>query len=83
MLDFQGTTAIVTRNDWIDRPSVSIAFSYLFAGSELASLLSERRETAAGDSVLATVRQVARAIRVEHLMSDATPPPVPRGDTSR
>ena len=75
--------AIVKRNDWIDRPSVSIAYSYLFTGSELGSILSERREVAAGDSVLATVRRVARAIGVERLMSDANPPPVPRGDTSR
>ena len=81
--DFAGPPAIVTRGDWIDRPSVSIAYSYLFAGSELAGLLSERRDVAAGDSVMATVRRVARAISVDHLLSDATPPPVPRGDTSR
>jgi hypothetical protein len=29
------------------------------------------------------VRDVARAVGVERLMSGATPPPVPRGDTSR
>jgi hypothetical protein len=28
--DFVGPPAIVKRNDWIDRPSVSIAYSYLF-----------------------------------------------------
>jgi hypothetical protein len=81
--DFEGPAAIVRRNSWVDRPSVSIAFSYLFAGGELANLLSERREIAAGDSVFATVRQVARAVQVEHLMSGASPPPLPRGDTSR
>jgi hypothetical protein len=83
--EFQGPPAIVTRNDWVDRPSISIAYSYLFAGSELAALLSERRDVVAGDSVLSTVRQVARAIRLEHLMADAnaSPPPVPSGDTSR
>jgi hypothetical protein len=81
--EFVGPTAIVRRNDWIDRPSVSIAYSYLIAGSELATVLSELREVSAGDSVLATVRRVARAVGVEHLMSDANPPPVPRGDTAR
>ncbi len=81
--DFAGPAAIVKRNDWIDRPSVSIAFSYLVAGGELASLFSERRDFTAGDSVMATVRRVARAVRVERLMFDGTPPPVPRGDTSR
>ena len=81
--EFVGPTAIVRRNDWIDRPSVSIAYSYLIAGSELATVLSERRDVSAGDSVFATVRRVARAVGVEHLMSDANPPPVPRGDTVR
>jgi hypothetical protein len=80
---FEGPAAIVKRNDWIDRPSVSIAFSYLVSGSELASIFGERREVAASDSMLATLRRVARAVRVEHLMSGAIPPPVPRGDTAR
>jgi hypothetical protein len=79
--EFEGPAAIVRRNDWIDQPSISIAFSYLFAGSELASLLSERGEIATGDSVLAGVRQVARAVNMDHLMSEATPPPVFRGDS--
>jgi hypothetical protein len=81
--DFAGPAAIVKRNAWIDQPSISIAYSYLFAGSELASLLGQRHGVAADDSVMSTVRQVARAIHVEHLMSDAIVPPVPRGDTSR
>ena len=81
--EFEGPAAIVKRNDWIDRPSVSIAYSYLVAGSELSSILSERGDVAGGNSVLATMRQVARAVRVEHMMSDANPPPIPRGDTAR
>ena len=80
---FQGPAAIVKRNDWIDRPSVSIAYSYLIAGSELATILTGRRDVSAGDSVMATVLKVARAVRVEHLMADANAPPVPLGDTSR
>ena len=81
--DFEGPAAIMKRNDWIDRPSVSIAYSYLVAGSELSSVLSERGDVAGGNTVLATMRQVARAVRVEHLMSYANPPPIPRGDTAR
>jgi hypothetical protein len=76
--EFAGPGAIIRRNAWIDQPSISISYSYLFAGSELASLLGLR-----GDSVMTTVRRVARAVGVEQLMSDANPPPVPRGDTSR
>ena len=81
--EFQGPPAIVKRNAWVDRPSISIAYSYLFAGSELATLLSEQTKTATADSLLGTVRRMARAIGLEHLMSDASPPPIPRGDTSR
>jgi hypothetical protein len=33
--------------------------------------------------VLATVRRVARAIGVEHLLSDVNPAPVLKGDTLR
>ena len=80
---FEGPGAIVKRNAWIDRPSITIPYSYLFAGSELASILSERRDATAADSVMAMVRRVARAVGVDHLMGDANPPPVPRGDTSR
>jgi hypothetical protein len=81
--DFEGPAAIMKRNDWIDRPSVSIAFSYLAAGSELASILSDRREVTAGDSVVSTLQRLARAVRVEQLLADANAPPMPRGDTSR
>jgi hypothetical protein len=80
---FEGPAAIVKRNDWIDRPSVSIAYSYLFTGSELGSILTERKDVAAGDSVFSTVRRVARAVGVEHLLAAANAPPIPRGDTSR
>jgi hypothetical protein len=81
--EFAGPSAIIARNEWVDRPSVSIAYSYLFAGSELAGLLFDRRETSAADSLMTSLRQVAKAVKVEHLMADASPPPVPRGDTSR
>jgi hypothetical protein len=81
--EFAGPGAIVKRNDWVDRPSVSIAYSYLFVGSELASLLSGRRELRDADSVMATMRSVARAVGVEHLMAGANASPIPAGDTSR
>ena len=81
---FKGPAAIVRRNAWVDRPSVSLAFSYLFAGSELAALLADRSDAASGDSVLATVTSVAKAIGVAHLMSPASaPPPPPPGDTTQ
>lgn len=62
---------------------MSIPFAYLVGGSELATFLAERKDNVAADSVMTLVRQVARAVKVEHLMSSPNPPSVPRGDTSR
>lgn len=79
--EFRGPGAIVRRNDWIDRPSITIPFAYLLAGSELANTLTALGEDAAADSVLVTLRQVARAVRVEQLLDGASAPAPPAGDT--
>jgi hypothetical protein len=83
--EFEGPSAIVRRNDWIDQPSMNTAFSYLLAGEELAAALDGRGEREAADSVSGALRAVARAVRLEHLLVDAMPsrPVVPPGDTGR
>jgi hypothetical protein len=81
--DFTGPDAIVKRNDWVDRPSLSTAFSYLLAGSELAEVMRARGDTLAAAKAIDTVTRVARAVRVEQLLqSGAVPPPV-MGDSAR
>jgi hypothetical protein len=73
---------MIRRNDWIDGPSIGIAYSYLLLGSELGSALVARGDTTAADSVFHDVRRVARAVRVA-MASDAPPPPARLGDTAR
>jgi hypothetical protein len=79
---FDGPEAIIRRNDWIDGPSIGIAFSYLLLGSELGSALAARGDASAADSVFRQVRRVARAVRVEAALDDAAPPER-LGDTAR
>jgi hypothetical protein len=79
---FDGPEAIIRRNDWIDGPSIGIAFSYLLLGSELGSVLAARGDASAADSVFRQVRRVARAVRVEAALDDAAPPER-LGDTAR
>jgi len=62
---FRGAAAVVKRGDWIDRPSVSIPFSYIIAGSELGEVLQARGDSSAAAKVLGTVREMARAVRVQ------------------
>ena len=61
---FRGPAAIVQRDGWVDRPSVSIPFSYLLAGSELAEVLRVRGDVARSVRVSDTVTRVARAVGV-------------------
>jgi hypothetical protein len=61
---FKGPAAIMRRGDWIDRPSVSIPYSYLLTGSELGEVLRASGDSAASVKVLDTVTRVARAVRL-------------------
>lgn len=61
---FKAPRAFVRRGDWIDRPSVSIPYSYLIAGSELGEVLRARGDTLAAATVLDSVGQIARAVRL-------------------
>ena len=82
--EFTGPAAMLRRNDWVDRPSLSTAYAYLLAGSELSELQRFRGDTAAAAQTIDTVFRVARAVRVEGLLQQAaTQPPIPPGDTVR
>ncbi|MCC6316808.1 MAG: DUF2723 domain-containing protein [Gemmatimonadaceae bacterium] len=81
---FGGPAAILRRNDWIDRPSLSTVYSYLVAGGELSDVLHYRGDSVAARGVADLVGRVARATRLGHLLQpqDAGAPPL-GGDTAR
>ncbi|MBC7896779.1 MAG: DUF2723 domain-containing protein [Cytophagaceae bacterium] len=83
--EFTGPAAIVKRNDWIDRPSLSTVYSYLVAGGELADVFQFRGDTARSREVADVVTRVARATRLEQLLQPqvAVPAPAIGGDTAR
>ncbi len=70
-----GQEAILRRGDWVDRPSLSIPFSYLLAGSELAEALGVRGDLDSSARVMDTVNRVARAVRIAPAIDVADPPP--------
>ncbi len=81
---FGGQKSIIAEKQWIDRPSVSMPALYLFTGAELADALRETGKVAAGNAVLATTRDVARATGLEGYFRglDQPAPAAPAGDSS-
>jgi hypothetical protein len=61
---FGGPAAIARRNDWVDRPSLSIPVSYALAGSELAAALRAQGDTSTSLRVESDVRPVLAAARL-------------------
>ena len=72
--EFRGPQALVDFGKWVDRPSVSTAFAYLLAGSELAEVLRARGDSG-GTAVMRQVESVARAVRLDNLLQPVAPPP--------
>jgi hypothetical protein len=72
--EFRGPQALVDFGRWVDRPSVSTAFAYLLAGSELAEVLRSRGDTT-GTAVMRQVESVARAVSLDNLLQPVGPPP--------
>jgi Protein of unknown function (DUF2723) len=67
---FVGPRAIVAEGKWVDRPSVSIPALYLFGGAELAQALQAAGDARGARGVLATVRDVAHATRLDDAARD-------------
>ncbi len=76
---FEGPQALIDFGKWVDRPSVSTAFSYLMAGSELAEALRWKGDTAAA-RVWSQVERTARAVGLQQYLR-AAPDSVLQGDT--
>ncbi len=79
--EFRGPAALTDYGKWVDRPSISTAYAYLLAGSELSEVLRFRGDTAAA-GIARTVESVAKAVGLGDLLQSAPPPPS-TGDTSR
>lgn len=65
---FEGPAAIIRKGDWVDPPSLSTVFAYIVAGSELGSALRARGDTTRALEVEQTVRNIARAVRMEQVL---------------
>ena len=65
---FRGPAAIARREVWVDPPSGSIPFVYVFAGGELAQVKRSRGDAAGASRVLDAVRSIARVIGEEKLV---------------
>jgi hypothetical protein len=59
---YRGPRAIEKRGDWVDRPSVGIPLTYIFAGEELAAVLRAKGESASAAAVLDTGARIAHAV---------------------
>ena len=80
---FRGPKSIVDEGQWVDRPSASIASLYIFGGMELAEVLRADGNPSEARDVFATVRNVARVVRLEQFVSGAESLfAAPSGDSS-
>ena len=59
---FQGPRAIEQHGDWVDRPSVGIPLTYVFAAEELAAVLRAQGQSASAAAVLDTSSRIAHAV---------------------
>ncbi|MFN8573496.1 MAG: DUF2723 domain-containing protein [Gemmatimonadaceae bacterium] len=68
---YRGPAAIIAHNDWVDRPSVSVPFSYLVSGSVLSQVLLAQGDTTGANTISASVAGIAKAVHVERLLGDS------------
>src|SRR4051812_1196367 len=59
---FRGPGAIEKHGDWVDRPSVGIPLTYIFAAEELAAVLRAKGQNASAAAVLDTGARIAHAV---------------------
>jgi hypothetical protein len=74
---YRAPEAIAARNDWVDRPSISIPLVYIDSGLKVARALALRGDTAAAARVAARVESVIQATRLDSLFTPATVVPAP------
>ena len=65
---FQGPDAIVDLGHWVDRPSITVPYAYLFAGAELSEALRLQHRAEESAEVLERVNALARAVGLEPIV---------------
>ena len=83
---YRAPAAMIARGDWVDRPSVSIPYSYVATSLLLGDALEHQGNTAQADSVRRSAMTIAQATRLISESADApvAPPPAAlHGDAPR
>jgi hypothetical protein len=68
---FAGPASIIKEGQWIDRPSVSMAYLYLFTGAELSDALRSTGHAAEASTVATTMTSVAHATGLDAVARSA------------
>jgi hypothetical protein len=81
---FAAPASLIKEGQWIDRPSVSMAYLYLLTGSELSDALRSTGKTAESAKVSSTVLSVAHATGLDAVerQIQGPAPQEPTGDDS-
>jgi hypothetical protein len=62
---YRAPAGLIKEGDWIDRASVGIPYTYAFTGAVLAEGLSRRGDAAGANAVMARVKQIVKAARID------------------
>ena len=62
---YRAPDALMKEGDWIDRASIGIPYTYAFTGAVLAEGMSRKGDEAAAKTIMARVKQIVKAARIE------------------
>ena len=62
---YRAPDALMKEADWIDRASIGIPYTYAFTGAVLAEGMSRKGDEAAAKTIMARVKQIVKAARIE------------------
>lgn len=75
--EFKTPASLIRRGDWVDQPSVGLPGLVTNTGIITAEALSRTGNTVVADSVIATVRELAAAMRFNDLLASLPGPRTP------
>jgi hypothetical protein len=62
---YRAPDGLIKEGDWIDRASIGIPYTYAFTGAVLAEGLSRKGDAAAANTVMAKVKRIVKAARID------------------